>query len=74
MKWINIKDKRPPLNEDILFFHPGVEEFPKIFVGIVRYWFEKIVFYQSADKENYLPISVEESITHWMSLPKPPET
>jgi hypothetical protein len=66
MKWIKVKEKRPPTDVPILIFAERV-----IFGEYVYYggrngddyrWYEAHTGYIS-----------DEDVTHWMALPKPPE-
>lgn len=67
-EWINIKDRLPPINENVLLFD-GIE----VFCGDMNLnKYEKPFFgVQACDGICYGNYEKQE-ITHWMPLPNPP--
>ena len=65
MNWIDINDKKPRCTMDVLFTNGD-----EVCVGWIEAYEEKEdpVFWDPIYRESY------DDVTHWMPLPKPPES
>jgi hypothetical protein len=80
IKWISIKDEKPPLGEYVLLFASSERKSclsgPKIFVGFrgscSKSYSESESYYDSAWGDGYIPFE-EKDVTHWALLPETPE-
>lgn len=78
MKWISIKEKLPPLNQDVLVYYCGKKDWNKDLDGMAIS--DRYIFRITSSSEGwetwrnpfeYFGSNYE--ITHWMPLPEPPK-
>ena len=65
-KWINVNDKLPNKNEDVLVYHGE-------FIGNLIDVYTYIGNNEWEDDYGYWARTNDEGITHWMPLPEPPK-
>lgn len=66
MNWINVKDKLPEENADVLIYRGG-------FIGDLMNVYTYKGHNEWEDEYGYWSITEDEGITHWMPLPAPPK-
>lgn len=66
--WISVKKYLPPFHEQVLIYIPNIEDCPTINVGYME---TDGNFYFNQIPDN-IDAQISENITHWMSLPEPP--
>lgn len=65
-KWINVKDKLPEKNEDVLIYRGA-------YIGNLISVYTYIGHNEWEDDYGYWIRTDDEGITHWMPLPAPPK-
>jgi len=71
-KWINIKDKLPPLHEEVLFYMPSIDETLDESNYVVGYLENDGNIYFNNYGESIEAASIE-YVTHWLPLPDAPD-
>ncbi len=70
MKWVNVKNRLPENNQEILVYSISLErKCGKKLSPLACYYYNGFKTYNDKESQKWLD-SVE--ITHWMPLPKPP--
>lgn len=73
MNWINIKDKLPPIGQNVIVYVPNGAWGPRVkaLARFIRYEGAKEYYWDNHYGGNNT--HVQEAVTHWMPLPEPPE-
>lgn len=76
-QWISVKDRLPAINEWVIGYYSMWYESDKQWLGPVRRYEHprrKATQWFIADANNEGDNEEAKSVSHWMPLPKPPET
>ncbi len=75
MKWISVEDRLPKVDEEVLVYVHGISYNSCAYQMISMSSLTKI-YRRDMDPEELqwiCKMSCDETVTHWMPLPKPPE-
>lgn len=64
-EWINVKDKLPEINKEVLIYRGS-------YIGVPMSIYTYLGHDEWEDEYGYWTRADDEGITHWMPLPKPP--
>jgi hypothetical protein len=73
-QWISVKDKLPEIGKEVIVFSPRSNQGKGRVTALSRYIrYEGAVDFYWDNSYGGRNVYVQEAITHWMPLPKPPQ-